>query len=166
MDIIRLSNTYNVRLIGESDLSQLLALCRSNPLYYRHCPPAVCLEGLRSDMSALPPGRSMADKHYIGFFEEEELIAVMDLIEGYPDEQTAFIGFFMLGSKVQGYGVGTGIITEAFEYLKECGFNRIKLGYAKGNPQSEHFWAKNGFERTGVEVQNEGYVVVVMEKVL
>ena len=34
------------------------------------------------------------------------------------------------------------------------------------NPQSEHFWLKNGFERTGVEAPNDGYVVVIMEKKL
>ena len=42
----------------------------------------------------------------------------------------------------------------------------MRLGFAKGNPQSEHFWLKNGFERTGVEAQNDGYVVVVLEKEL
>ncbi len=166
MEVNRLSSKYNVRELDEKELSNLLALCQSNPMYYHHCPPDVSLESLCSDMSVLPPGRSMADKHYVGFFKETELIGVMDLIEGYPNEQTAFIGFFMLSSNVQGHGVGTDIITEAFAYLKECGFDKVKLGYAKGNPQSEHFWIKNGFDRTGVEVQNEGYVVVVMEKML
>lgn len=40
------------------------------------------------------------------------------------------------------------------------------VALCKGNPQSEHFWVKNGFERTGVEVPNEGYTVVVLEKEL
>ena len=32
----------------------------------------------------------------------------------------------------------------------------------QGNPQSEAFWIKNGFSRTGVEDVQERYTVVVM----
>ena len=60
----------------------------------------------------------------------------------------------------------TSLMTDVFECLKECGFSYVRLCFAKGNPQSEHFWMKNGFERTGVEAQNEGYTVVVLEKEL
>ena len=48
--------------------------------------------------------------------------------------------------------------------VKEQGYQYIRLGFAKGNPQSEAFWTKNGFVRTGVEDVQENYTVVVMEK--
>ncbi|MEG1782750.1 MAG: hypothetical protein RR253_05840 [Oscillospiraceae bacterium] len=51
-------------------------------------------------------------------------------------------------------------------YLKESGFSFVRLGYAKGNRQSEKFWLKNGFEKTGTEVPAENYVIVSMEKQL
>lgn len=35
-----------------------------------------------------------ADKYYIGYFEGEKLVAVMDLILNFPNKETAFIGFF------------------------------------------------------------------------
>ena len=38
----------------EADLPILLALCRSNPGYYEHCPPFVTEESLRADLAALP----------------------------------------------------------------------------------------------------------------
>ena len=47
-----------------------------------------------------------------------------------------------------------------------CSACRQKVGFAKGNPQSEAFWTKNGFVRTGVEDVQERYTVVVMEKQL
>ena len=72
----------------------------------------------------------------------------------------------MMNKEVQGKGLGTALMEEVYACLKQCGFKFVRLGFAKGNPQSEHFWVKNGFERTGVEAQNEGYVVVVMEKKL
>ena len=40
----------------------------------------------------------------------------------------------------------------------------VRLGFAKGKPQSEAFWVKNGFAKTGVEVDNGNYIMVVMER--
>lgn len=84
----------------------------------------------------------------------------------YPKTETAFVGFFMMNAKYQGKGIGTALMEEVYVHLKESGFEYVRLGFAKGNPQSEHFWLKNGFVRTGVEVPNEGYTVVVLEKKL
>lgn len=161
-----LSKEYQVRLIEESDVEKVYDLCKQNPQYYQYCPPFVTMDSIRADMAALPPKKTMEDKYYMGFFRQDVLVAVMDLILKYPNEKTAFIGFFMVNVKFQGKGIGTAIIEEAEKYLKSIGFDYIRLGFAKGNPQSENFWTKNGFERTGVEAQNEGYVVVVLQKIL
>ena len=50
--------------------------------------------------------------------------------------------------------------------LKELGYTRVGLAYAKGNPQSAAFWRKNGFHPTGREVPAEGYTAVVLEREL
>ncbi len=113
-------------------------------------------------MKGLPPGKTYSDKYYIGFYKDQTLICIMDLIDKYPDEETAFIGFFMMNSKVQGKGIATAIISECCAYLKSIGFQKVKLGYAKGNRQCEAFWLKNHFIKTGVETQREGYVAVGM----
>lgn len=65
------------------------------------------MQSLLDDMKALPPKKSSKDKYYIGFFEVKELVAIMDLILYYPNEDTAFIGLFMILSDKQG---GTEII--------------------------------------------------------
>lgn len=83
-----------------------------------------------------------------------------------PNDETAFVGFFMMNKEFQGKGCGTALVKEVFGYLNESGFNFVRLCFAKGNPQSEHFWLKNGFAPTGVEAQNEGYRAVVLEKEL
>ena len=45
------------------------------------------------DNVAIGAGR---DKYYVGYFEEDRLGAVIDLILRYPNEETAFIGLFMM----------------------------------------------------------------------
>ena len=90
----------------------------------------------------------------------------MDLILNYPNQETAFIGFFMMNKDFQGKGIGTEFFSVCSLRLKEEGYDYIRLGFAKGNQQSESFWLKNGFARTGVEVMQECYTIVVMEKAL
>jgi RimJ/RimL family protein N-acetyltransferase len=164
LNIELLSEKYLVRRITEADVSEVVALCKGNPLYYEHCPPFVTQESVNRDRVALPVGKTKEDKYYLGFFKDESLIAVMDLITGYPDSEVAFIGFFMMDQRWQGKNIGTEIITEVCQYLKEVGFIRVSLGYAKGNAQSEVFWLKNHFEKTGLEKQAEGYISVYMQR--
>ena len=164
--IEKLSKKYTVRMLTETDVAAVYALCKENPLYYQYCPPFVTEDSIRADMKALPPRKNKEDKYYLGFYEGDALLAVMDLILGFPNDETAFVGFFMMNRAYQGKGNGTKLMQEVYAYLKQCGFKFMRLGFAKGNPQSEHFWLKSGFERTGVEAQNEGYVVVVLHKEL
>ena len=157
--------TYAARKLTEADIPALLALCEGNPMYYRHCPPPVSAQSLREDMRALPPGKGMEDKHYLGIFDGERLIAVMDLILGFPDERTAFIGFFMVDASRQGRGVGSRIVRETFEHLAPA-FSSVRLGYVQGNEQSRRFWEKNGFTPTGVTTGTPAYTIVVMQREL
>lgn len=90
----------------------------------------------------------------------------MDLILNYPDEHTAFIGLFMMDKTEQGKGIGSCIVDECFQFIQSQGYYFIRLGFAKGNPQSEAFWKKNGFMKTDIEYDNGNYTVVVMQKKL
>lgn len=72
----------------------------------------------------------------------------------------------MVDHDVQGYGIGSIIIEEYAEYIRTLGKKTIQLAFAKGNLQSEAFWKKNGFVRTGKEVQNDGYIAVCMKREL
>lgn len=166
MDIELLSSKYKVIKLHKEHIPDILRLCSGNPMFYEYCPPAVSIDGILSDMSALPPGKAAQDKYYIGFYQCNSLVAVMDLIEHYPDDVTAFIGFFMMDKAMQGNGIATTIISECCEYLKTTGVQKVKLGYAKGNPQSEFFWLKNHFREIGTERSAEGYIIVVMERTL
>lgn len=162
-DISRLSQIYQVQLLQEAHISTILTFCQGNPKYYHHCPPAVSEETIRHDMNALPPKKTMEDKYYLGFFEGETLVAVLDLILGFPNEKTAFWGFFMMNKEYQGKGLGSKLVEEIMNGLKED-FSAVRLGYVKNNEQSEHFWKKNHFRPTGVESDTGEYVIVMMER--
>ena len=94
-EICCFSNRYFVRRLTADDIAEIYKLCRNNVLYYKYCPPFVTEQSIANDMKALPSNKEDSDKYYLGYYDGEKLIAVMDFIMGYPDKKTAFIGFFM-----------------------------------------------------------------------
>ena len=149
MELHSLSSRYTVRALGEADVDAIYELTRKNVLFYQYHPPLVTRESILADMKALPPRKRAADKYYLGFFEAQTLVAVMDLILAYPEADIAWIGFFMTDVQYQGRGVGSAIIREVCACLRAAGYPRVRLGVDRGNPQSYAFWTKNHFRKLG-----------------
>ena len=110
MELQKVSRRYRIRLLQETDMDDILRLSESNPMFYEYCPPFVTRESILNDMKALPQGKTDAEKYYIGFFEGQKLIAIMDMVFAFPDDETVYIGLFMVDHDVQGYGIGSIII--------------------------------------------------------
>ena len=165
IEISKLSTAYHVRELTVDDLDMIHTFCAGNTQYYEYCGKECSMELIENDLVALPPGISMEQKYYVGFFESSKLVAIMDLIDGYPDAQTAYIGFFMMSRELQGQGIGSKIISEVFHYLHQLGFTHCRLGIDRDNPQSNHFWRKNSFQVIR-EVSLEEGVILVAEKQL
>lgn len=160
------SGEYQVRALCEAELPEILRLCSGNPLYYAHFPPPATEQSILADMRALPPRTEAKDKYYVGFFDGERLIAVLDLIEGYPKKGTAWIGFFMTDAAVQNTGVGTRIVDALCACLREYGLDAVMLCWVRGNPQAEHFWKKNRFSETGHLWEQESRTLVLARRLL
>lgn len=161
-----ISSKYYVRRLNSKDIDSVLALCSKNSLYYQYCPPFITRNGVMEDMEALPPGKNQDDKYFLGYYENDSLIAIMDLIVEYPNIHTAYMGLFMVDTTVQGKGVGTAIIEELCNYLSKTEFQRVELAWVKGNPQSERFWIKNKFKPFDERSGNVAEHLIVAERFL
>ena len=145
MDIGLLSNKFEVRELDINDVDAIFEMSCKNEIFYKYHPPFVTKESIVEDMKALPPGKSYDDKYYVGFFDGNLLVANMDLILGYPTVEIAFIGLFMTNTLYQNKGVGSDILGDVCNLLKQSGYKKVRVGVDKGNPQSNSFWRKNGF---------------------
>jgi len=161
----QLSSTYDIRKLTMEDVDRIYAFCAGNTQYYEYCGKDISVELIENDLTVVPPGIPMGQKYYVGFFDKSKLVAIMDLVDGYPDQDTAYIGFFMMNHELQGVGIGSKIVSEVLQYLHEIDFKHCRLGIDKHNPQSNHFWKKNGFEIIR-EVTLETGTVLVAERQL
>ncbi len=71
----------------------------------------------------------------------------------------------MMSKNYQGKQLGTAIISEVVEYIRSIGKTAIHLAIDKGNPQSTHFWKKNGF-KVIAEADVNGWTKLVAERLL
>lgn len=160
IEIKELSKRYVVRRFDLDDVEMIYLFCKSNTQYYQYCGKDISTELIERDMRIAPPGIPMEQKYYIGFFENGMLVAIMDLIDGYPNNNSVFLGFFMMKKELQGAGSGSRIISDVINYLRKQGVERCRLGIDKANPQSNYFWRKNGFEVIREVVQEESTILV------
>lgn len=165
LDITRLSSRYTVRPMRDSDVDDILDLCRQNTQYYQYCGKQPSRELILNDLHIAPPGVDRADKYYVGFYDGAGLVAILDLIQGYPSREFGYIGFFMVDRRLQGKQLGSELIREVCQALKQIGITTVRLGIDRDNPQSNHFWKKNGFAVIR-EVVQDGGAILVAEKTL
>ena len=118
-----------LRSLEEGDLPQVLTLYQRNTFYNSvalEAPPT--LESCQEDLAALPPGREPRHKLFLGLFQGEVLAAVLDLVEGYPDEGSLYIGLLELAVEFHRQGLGTRLVRALKTAAGEAGFSALRLG--------------------------------------
>lgn len=164
LPLYTLRSEYAVRELTHADVPEMLRVAQSNPLFYQYMRPDPTPENIAADLTALPPRRTMADKHFLGWFDGDRLVAMMDLITHHPKQDMAFIGWYILDAAQQGRGLGRRLVSDVLAMLRSQGVSEVRLGRIEGNPQSERFWHVCGFEENGLSYDTEDYRVLVMAK--
>ena len=165
IEITEFSKQYTVRSLQDSDAEMILQFCKENTLYYEYCGAEATMQQVLNDLHVAPEGVDMKDKYFVGFFDKNNLIAVLDYIDGFPQHDSGYIGFYMVNAHQQGKKIGSTIIQNVFLYLKHTGKTRIQLGIAEDNPQANHFWEKNGFIQLQ-KIPMDGWTAILAEKIL
>ncbi|MBQ9058409.1 MAG: GNAT family N-acetyltransferase [Atopobiaceae bacterium] len=160
LDLQALSTEYDVRRITEADIADVYLLAKSNRLYYEYAHTTPTIAGLTHIISEVPEGSQPNDKYFVGFYDEaDEMVAVMDLIVGYPESDDAFIGWFMVDSYYHRQGIGSSIFADVRAALAAQGIDHLGLACFIDNVEAMSFWQAQGFEATGETTNSEGYEV-------
>ena len=165
LDIRTLSTEYSVRKITEADISPVYRLAKSNSRYYEYMKTVPTRESLTEVISQLPEGAEAGSKHFVGFYNRDDvLVAVMDLITGYPESDDAFIGWLMVDGEMQGRGIGSGIFADVRAAMKAAGYDYMSLAVIKKNEEALKFWNEQGFKVVEETVSTDGYEVYRMAR--
>lgn len=149
---------YHIKQIQAHMIDEIFAFQKSNTYYFdttQDHPPTKeeCLE----EMTALPPGKTAKDKLYIAFYEQDKIIAILDLIEGYPTLDTLYIGLFMLHKSLHQKHLGTYFLEKIIMIAKHGSYTTIELGCVESNEIAYRFWTHQNFHttRTSIHKRNE-----------
>ena len=165
LDVQTLSSTFAVRNIASENIPEVFALARSNRVYYRYLGERPTKANLTALITQLPEGAEPTGKHFVGFYDEDGyLTAVMDLVCGWPDEQTAFIGWFMVAADMQRQGIGSQIFADVRAALEALGYRRVRLQLPEIDDEGIEFWRQQGFELTGERDDSGRRPSVVLER--
>ena len=155
LDIASLSTAHQVRAITQADISDVYALCKSNQKYYARDNTAPTVESLTQIISRVPEGAGENDKHFVGFYTAERLVAVLDLITGYPKSDDAFIGWFMVDGQLHRQGIGSQIFADVRAAMAGQGYDYLALSCEKENGEACAFWKAQGFR---AEEEDDGHI--------
>ncbi|MDO4178656.1 MAG: GNAT family N-acetyltransferase [Phascolarctobacterium sp.] len=158
------STEYEVRAIREEDTADVYKLCKANMKFYESRQNIPAAESLTEFITRLPNSKNENGRYCVGFYDEGKLFAVMELLTGYPENDDAFIGWFMLEGARACQGIGSRIFADVRAALKGYGFDYLSLICVKENEQAITFWTEQGFTFTGQEEDKSEYKVVTLER--
>jgi ribosomal protein S18 acetylase RimI-like enzyme len=143
----------DLRLIAPEDVDAVQELIESDP-------------GYTERVTGYPPGPSDAQsllmmrpeelpetcKVVLGAFDGSELVALVDLLRGFPNAQTGYVGLLEVHGKHQGRGYGGQVYDLVERYVASTWpeVRTLRLAVVDTNADvAAGFWQRQGFAPTG-----------------
>ena len=104
------------------------------------------IENSISDIDAIPPDTSVEQKIFIGIWEAGKVIGVLDLILGYPEQTSVWIGLLLIHGKLHNKKIGSRIVNAVLDAAGTAGYQSVQLGVIESNTKGMAFWQKHGFD--------------------
>lgn len=104
----------------------------------------------QSTYTILPEGKSYEDKFVFGIYADDEMVGCIDLIRGYPDSRTAWLGLLLISEKHQRRGFGAQaheLVENVIHGWETC--DRIRVAAVKTNEDVIPFFERLGYRATG-----------------
>ena len=152
---------FEIKSIKEEDYNDLYELERNNIQYFKYTKEEPDYTSIIEEVHELPPNITKDNKYFVGFYKDKTLIAIMDLIDGYPNKEIYWIGLFMIDVNYHKQGIGTKIISTMIKHTQK----NIQLGCLSNNKEGDAFWSKMGFKEIRIAYNEEkDWEIIVMEK--
>ncbi|MCA9797727.1 MAG: GNAT family N-acetyltransferase [Candidatus Eremiobacteraeota bacterium] len=129
--------------------AQVMALFERAPAYFQLAEGrGPTCEDARQLLDETPPATPPEQKFVWGL-EQDGLHGCLDLVRGYPDAETAFLGLLLVAEDRRGLGLGRRAVEFALETARAWQCRRIRLGVLQANTAGLEFWQRFEFVLTG-----------------
>ena len=95
----------------------------------------------------LPPMKPLNDKFTFAVEQNSRIVAILDLMRGYRDCNSWWIGLLLLSPSMRGKGLGRKIVDYLVKNLSALGVHQIQLAVLEENSAGYAFWQKMGFQQ-------------------
>ena len=119
------------------------------------------IESSINDINSVSPNFDISQKTYISLWQDGSVVAVLDLLKGYPAQEDIWIGLLLIHGDLHGKKIGSRIITAVLNAAKIVGYRAAQLGVIENNVKALAFWQKQGFEKIRTKEN-----IVVMKNLL
>lgn len=104
-------------------------------------------------LDVAPPGIPHEQKFVLGILNEDGLIGLLDVVQGYPSPTCYYVGLLVLLAEQRGHGLGELVMDALERWVIMRGGQEMKLAVLLNNPKGLAFWRRNGFEIEGEPFQ-------------
>ena len=134
--------------VDEDRIQNFLIECED--YQYMECGRAVQPGDAHTYLFDLPPGKSLDDKFTFAIEEKSRIVAILDLMRGYKDKNSWWIGLLLISPAMRGKGLGRRIVDYLVKNLSAIGVHQIQLAVLEENSAGYVFWQKMGFQQIEV----------------
>jgi len=154
---------YEIAIITKQNFEQVFNVYNANQDFFMLVKgEKATIESSISDISALPPNCTIEQKIYISIWKNGKVVGILDLIEGYPDKTSIWIGLLLVHGNIHGRGIGSKIVCAVLNSAKMSGYKSAQLGVIENNAKGIDFWQKHGFSI----FRHSGNVVIMARSIV
>jgi GNAT superfamily N-acetyltransferase len=138
--------------LGDGDLPALQALFERCTAFFQlvHGAPPRRDEAERF-LREPAPGPAPGQRRVFGLLDDEErLVGAVDVARDYPVAQEYWLGTMVIEPSIRGVGLGAWFHAQVLAWIRQQGARGVQLCVQKENPVALRFWAREGYEETGV----------------
>lgn len=168
---------YRVRSLTAEDAPTVQALLALDPTYFERTESAPMRpdDGLEIILER-PPGVPPERKHNFLLeapapgASEPAAVALLSLLEGYPDEHTWYLGQLFVAPAARGHGLGTRALEALSSHARARGARALRLAVTTTNAGARRLYDRLGFafvtRRARTSWAGTAYEVDILERAL
>jgi ribosomal protein S18 acetylase RimI-like enzyme len=145
--------------LGEPDRARLEDLCLSCTAFYELIEGRSATEATATEiLGPLEPKCAQGTKHVWGVEAHGKLIAVAELLQGYPSTHDWYIGLLLVAPEQRRKGIGSQFCASLMRWMAVHGATTVRLVVHQQNAGARSFWGRQGFAVERKLVKRSGHL--------